>query len=188
MDRLLGAYGRHASHMDSRAAHPRCALVTSVDADGHTVRVTIQPEGVLSGWIPVPAVGVGGVSIVSPPSVGDQVVVVFQEGDHEHPLVMGRLFSSVDKPPTSPISGKAIGADELGIFGGGGAFLHLTGDGIWHFKGPVKIDGDVEITGKLTTTGIIKSLEDVVAKVVSLFSHTHSGVKSGGGSSGGPNQ
>lgn len=40
-------------------------------------------------------------------------------------------------------------------------------------KGNVDIEGDVTITGTLTAQGIIKSMTDVLAKVISLFSHVH---------------
>jgi phage baseplate assembly protein gpV len=143
--------------------------------------VTIQPEGVLSGWVPVPAFGTGGVAIVSPPSVGDQVAVIFQEGDHEHPIVVGRFWSSVDKPSQSPITSKTIGPNELGIFGNNGAFLHLTAGGTWEIKGNMRLDGDIEITGKLLVRGIIQGMADILAKAVSLLTHRHKGVVTGSG-------
>ena len=179
MDRLLSALRRHSSDLDARNAQPRCALVTSVDADSHTCRVTIQPEGVLSGWIPVPAMGVGGVAIVSPPSVGDQVFVNFQEGDHEHPIVVGRLFSAADLPPTSSATGRSVQSGELGIFADG-AWIHIAGGVVHAQASKFQIKGDVELDGKLTATG------DIIAGTVSLQQHVQTGVKAGQDISGPP--
>lgn len=51
-------------------------------------------------------------------------------------------------------------------------YIKLTQNGIF-IKGNVKIEGELEVTG------IIKSLKDVVANIISLLKHIHSGVKAG---------
>lgn len=65
--------------------------------------------------------------------------------------------------------------------------IQITPGGIINFIGQKAVfHCDVEMTKTLTVTGLIKSLEDVVAKVVSLFGHKHLGVQSGSNSSGPP--
>lgn len=44
----------------------------------------------------------------------------------------------------------------------------------------------VNLSGNLTAAGIIKSAQDVLAGIISLFSHKHGGVTGGGGTTGGP--
>ena len=44
----------------------------------------------------------------------------------------------------------------------------------------------VTATGKFTASGIIESLSDVITKAISLFSHKHGGVQSGGSDTGNP--
>ena len=44
----------------------------------------------------------------------------------------------------------------------------------------------VTATGKFTASGIIESLTDVIAKAISLFSHKHGGVQTGGSDTGEP--
>ncbi|RYY79987.1 MAG: phage baseplate protein [Moraxellaceae bacterium] len=54
---------------------------------------------------------------------------------------------------------------------------------------PTKITLDapeVEVTGKLTVTGVIKSLTDVLAKAISLLGHKHGSVQSGDKMTGDP--
>lgn len=68
MERFLNALKAQAGTLDQSSAQPRFATVTSVDPATATARVTLQPEGVLSGWLPVlsPWTGAGGVSPVRP--------------------------------------------------------------------------------------------------------------------------
>lgn len=48
-----------------------------------------------------------------------------------------------------------------------------------NITGNVNITGDVTISGKLDVQGIIKSMTDVVAKVISLFGHKHTSTAPG---------
>lgn len=146
-EHLRNAIRRDTEAVVASIAQPRYATVSSVDPAAHSIRVTLQPEGVLSGWIPdASAVSAGGgFGIVSPPNVGDQVLVVHAHGDADHPVVVGRVFSSVDVPPTSPITGKAVQPGEVGIFLPGGAYIHGT-SGKWHIKGDLFVDGNVTST------------------------------------------
>jgi hypothetical protein len=87
MDRLLNALKGQGANQDQAAGAPRFGLVTSVDPATATARVTLQPEGVLTGWLPLLTPWVGnGWGLVCPPSPGDQVLVIPQEGDAEHGL------------------------------------------------------------------------------------------------------
>ena len=146
---LRNALRRDAEALVASIAQPRYATVASVDPATHSVRVMIQPDGVLSGWIPdgqAFASGGQGAIIVAPPAVGDQVAVDFPHGDADHPRITGRLFSSVDAPPVSPVTGKPVQPGEVGIFQPGSAFIHGTG-GRWF------IGGDLVVTGTITSTG-----------------------------------
>ena len=192
MDDLMNLFAGRASKMDGRLAQPRLAVITDVDPKTHTVRCLLQPGAVLSPWIPMNALAVGnGMGIVCPPSPGDQVLVVHQGGDAETPVVVGRVFSEKALPPSSAATGKEVQSGEFGIFCDG-AFLHIAG-GVVHIRASeIRTEGhwfhkgDMDVDGKLTVTGIIKSLQDVFAKAISLLSHVHGGVGSGSGSSGQP--
>lgn len=170
-DRFLNGLRLHAARMDAMVAHPRIATVVSVQAGGHRARVRIEPDGVETGFIPIGAAMVGnGMGIVSPPSPGDQVLVVAQEGDASQYVVVSRIFSARQGPPVSPATEKPIQPGEVAIFTPG-AWLHISG-GVIHaeattlkFKGKVEVDGDVEVTG------------DVKAGGVSLKEHVHPGVR-----------
>lgn len=124
------------AQLDS-VAHPRIGIVASSDSSTATVRVQIQPENVLSGWLPVAAQWVGsGWGISCPPSIGDQVVVIFQEGSVESGIVIGRLYSNAVRPPEA-----ALG--ELIIRHQTGSTVRLANDGIIYIDGDLHVSGDV---------------------------------------------
>jgi len=67
-------------------------------------------------------------------------------------------------------------------------YIQFSTNGI-KITSPTKIILDapeVEATGKITAQGVIKSLSDVLAKTISLFSHITTGVRSGSDTSGPP--
>lgn len=55
----------------------------------------------VTDWAPVMQMGAGPKSgTMFIPSVGDEVLVGFEFGDIDHPIVVGGLFNSIDMPPT----------------------------------------------------------------------------------------
>lgn len=50
----------------------------------------------------------------------------------------------------------------------------------------IKVEGPQENTDTITSEGVIKSLEDVIAKAISLIGHLHGGVQGGPSKTGGP--
>lgn len=137
MDRLLNTLKSHAAALDRGRGQPRFALVTSVDPASYAARVKLQPEGTLSGWLPILSPWVGnGWGITCLPSPGDQVLVIPQEGDAEHGIIVGASFSNVARPP-SAIPG------EFHIVHATGAAITLKNDGT------VRIDGDVHVAGDI---------------------------------------
>jgi phage baseplate assembly protein gpV len=137
MDRFVNALKGEAGRLDQIQAQPRFGLVTSVDPVNATVRVMLQPESVLSGWLPVMSPWVGaGWGMSCPPAPGDQVLVLAQEGDAEHGIVVGRAFSSVASAPQAP-------SGELWLVHQSGSFLKLQNDGTVRVSGDLHVAGDV---------------------------------------------
>jgi uncharacterized protein involved in type VI secretion and phage assembly len=59
-------------------------------------------ESVRSDWVPVAAPMAGaGRGVFFMPELEDEVLVAFQHGKFEHPIVVGFLWSEVDRPPSS---------------------------------------------------------------------------------------
>lgn len=137
MERLLNVIKGHADSLDCGSGQPRFGVVTSVDANSACVRVTLQPEGVLSGWLPVTSPWVGaGWGLVCPLSPGDQVMVLAQEGNAEHGVVIGAAFSTYQLPPAAPVG-------EFWLVHSSGSFVKLQNDGTIRISGDLHVNGDV---------------------------------------------
>jgi phage baseplate assembly protein gpV len=211
MNIMRHAIRRDAESIAASLATPRFATVESVDPDNHALRLNIQPEGILTGWVPDGACFAtgGGFGCVFPPSVGDQLVVVFPHGDADQPVVVGRTYSAVDRPPVSPATGKAVQPGEFAVFTDG-AWIHITGGSIhaqatqFLFKGDMILDGNLTVTGdqniegtKDGSTGALRTKGEILDLAGSHGSlddlrtvhndHLHGGVQEGGADTSTPN-
>ena len=75
--------------------------VTSWDPKKHLAKVTLQPEGQESGWLPVQTLSAGnGYGHMSGLAAGDQVEVTFQEGEFEAGAITSRVHSEQAPAPT----------------------------------------------------------------------------------------
>jgi hypothetical protein len=144
MERFLNALKAQAAALDQSQGQPRFATVTSVDPASYAAKVTLQPEGVVTGWLPILSPWIGaGWGLVCPPSPGDQVLVLAQEGDADHGVIVGRAFSDAQRPPAG-ITG------ELWLVHSTGSFLKLHNDGsvegqatAWNLTGDLHVTGDI---------------------------------------------
>jgi hypothetical protein len=121
----------------SGMAQPRMGVVTSSNPQTATAKVLLQPEGVLTGWLPVLTQWAGsGWGMVCPPSPGDQVLIIPQEGDAQHGLIIGRLFSNSVRPP-------AAGPGEITLTHQSGCSIRLLNSGVVAIQGDLHVSGDV---------------------------------------------
>ena len=137
MQRFMNALKAQAASLDRSVGQPRFGLVKSVDPARYAARVALQPEGTLSGWLPVLSFWVGANwGAVCLPAVGDQVLVVAQEGDAEHGVIVGASYSDLARAPVAP-------PGELWLVHGSGASLQLCNDGTVRIVGDLHVSGDV---------------------------------------------
>jgi len=149
LERFLNALKGQAVALDRSVAQPRFATVTSVDPTRPAVRVLLQPENVLTGWLPVLSPWIGnGWGICCPPSPGDQVFIVAQEGNSEHGVVVGRAWSDSAQTPHAP-------SGEIWLVHKTGASIKLIANGT------VQIQGDLYLAGNLFVTGDVNSKQHV---------------------------
>lgn len=94
----------------------RCGLIDAYDPDTYSVKVRLQPSGVLTGWIPIASCYVGnGWGMQIGPAVGDAVVLEAQEGGADAAIVTGSMFNDVERPMSVP-SGEFWLRHESGSF------------------------------------------------------------------------
>lgn len=200
-----------------RAVGVRLGEVTSVDPNRHAAKVMLQPEGVLTGWLPVPSQWIGnGWGLAAPPSVGDQVVVAFQEADNDHGVVLGRAYSDAQQPPAAPAgewwlvhqsgstirllnSGSVLIQSDLHtkIVVGGNASLTVTGNLTATVGGNTTLDStgtvtvdasNIALNANTTIGGTLNVEGDIIGSGanISLQHHKHSDVQTGTGNTGEP--
>lgn len=162
MDRFLNVLKAHAAALDRAQGQPRFGLVASVDPARYAVRVTLQPEAVLTGWLPVLSQWVGaGWGIAALPAPGDQVLVLPQDGEAEHGVVVGAAFSDRALPPAAP-------SGELWLVHKSGAALHLANDGT------VRVIGDLHVQGSVLASGDVSDGAGSLARLRGNYdAHTH---------------
>jgi phage baseplate assembly protein gpV len=172
MDRFWNAVKGRAGGLDGLAGVARFGLVSSFDPASYAARVLMQPENILSGWLPILSSWVGsGWGLAAPLTPGDQVLVLMQEADSEHGVIAGCVWSAVDKPLPAP-------SGELWFQHQSGSFLKLHNDGTIAIQAPT-----VTITGNLQVTGDISDQNATHGSLAVLRSaydaHTHPDAQGG---------
>lgn len=138
MEALLNVMRREAMRSaDAMVARSRVGIVDGYNPELHAVRVRIQPEDVLTGWMPIATAMAGsGWGVMAPPSPGDQMLVHFQEGAGDTPIACGVMFSDQRRPPAVP-------AGEIWLVHGSGSRVRLLTDGSIDVNGPtIRIGAD----------------------------------------------
>ncbi|MBN8875183.1 MAG: phage baseplate assembly protein V [Rhodospirillales bacterium] len=137
MDQLLNAIKSYAASLDQVRGAPRVGTIEAIDAESGCAKVLYQPEGVLSGWLPITSSWTGdNWGLVCLPAKGDQVLVVPQESDPANGIIIGALYSDQRRRPAAP-------AGEFWLVHKSGSRLVLKNDGTVLIKGDLHVDGDV---------------------------------------------
>lgn len=164
-------------------------VIASVDYANATCTVTLGD--LTTGELPWVAQRAGGTRLWSPPSAGEQCVVLAPEGDLENGLVVLGLYSDANPPPSND-------PDVVQLDFPGGASIsynHVThalavtlpaGSTAKIDATDVTINSNVAINGDVTITGTATAAEDVVGGGKSLKDHKHSGVQAGAAQTGAP--
>lgn len=175
-DHLRSAVSELAKMAAAGFAHPKLGTVTSYDPDAYLVKVMLQPEEIETGWLPI-MTGMAGSAfgVYYGPAIGDQALVIFQEGDATVGLCIGFLPSDEDPPPhveTGEIHLIAKGATASvvmkpdGTIASKGTWVHsgtmkVTGaaefDATMDVKGATHLEGTAQIDGKTTAAAIDSS-------------------------------
>ena len=119
----------------------------------------VQPENIETGWLPIAVMMAGqGWGVYFGPSVNDQAILLFQEGDKEVGFCIGYLPSDIDPPPHVPPT-------EVHLVQKTGAFVKLLADGTISLQsdantfvrlapgGAITSKGTWSHTGPITATG-----------------------------------
>ena len=137
MQRFLNVLKAQSAAQDLSAGRPRFGTVVSVDPNRHAAKVALQPEGVVTGWLPVLSPWVGaGWGLCVPPMPGQQVFVLPQDGEGEHGVIVGGAWSDASATPGAPVG-------EMWLVHQSGSFIKLMADGTVRVNGDLHVNGDV---------------------------------------------
>jgi len=189
-----------SDHVGDVAQVLRVGSVLSVDLGAGTCTLEIgdpDEQPVATTSIKWGTIRAGDTIVWSPPTVGEQVLLFCPDGDIAQAIPFGALYSNTFPAPGSSLrefirfgDGAEIGYDpeahHYDITLPGGATAAIIADGGITIEGDVTITGDVAIDGNTTTTGTIVAQGNVTGDGVSLKTHRHTGVQSGGAISGPP--
>lgn len=190
----------------------RVGEVTSVDAAAHKAAVTFDDDdGQTSGMLPVIIPNTLENRDHCLPDIGEDVLCLFLPTGTEEGFILGSFYAGNVNTPESSVdvravtfkdetriaydrSGHKLTADVKGdvsvtatgkIEMKSDAQISLTAPQIV-FNGPINTYSESGGAGVMNVTGTVHVTEDVTASGISLNSHVHTGVQSGGSTTGGP--
>lgn len=137
MDILNNSLKHYAARLDMRMAQPRLGIVSSVRTDLMLAKVRLQPGDLVSGWLPILMHWIGnGWGLSAPPSPGDQVLVIPQEGYYEHGIIVGYCRSETSRAPQAP-------AGEYWLVHQSGSSFKIANDGKIYIQGDLRVEGEI---------------------------------------------
>ena len=103
MKRLLNVMRIQAQMAMSDVTYVKTGMVSGYNPDNFTVKVTLQPEDVETGWLPLLSPWVGnGWGMFCAPAYGDQMEVQFEQGSSEAAFACMRFFNDTARPLPAP--------------------------------------------------------------------------------------
>ncbi|MDR3736029.1 MAG: phage baseplate assembly protein V [Acidobacteriaceae bacterium] len=162
MDKFFNSIKQASQGLDRQMGQPRFGIVASVNPNDYTARVFVQPDNVLSGWLPIASQWIGnGWGLVCPPSQGDQVIVVPHDGDADNMVIIGRVYAAQGgvTPPPAP-------SGEFWLVHQSGSYIKLLNSGGIVSNGPWSHTGSFSATGNITAG-------NGTGDQVDLLNHTH---------------
>lgn len=132
----------------------------------------------------------GQTRIWSPPSVGEQVILLSPDGQVGAAVALCGLVQNAFPPLGSTLAEAIEFADgarltydpetsALTAILPAGATAEIEAPGGITLRGPVMIEGDVTIQGAVDVSQTVTAATDVVADGISLVDHVHGGVQGG---------
>lgn len=139
MRHMLNAMRREASAVLGDVAFTSAGIIRSYDPANYAVRVELQPQGTLTGWIPLSTPWVGnGWGMFCAPSIGDLVEVTFLNGDIDSGVAGLRLYNEQDRPLNVP-------SGEFWLRHNSGASFKFTNDGKCLVNSQLEIDATAPV-------------------------------------------
>ncbi len=158
MRALLNSIAGRAQQAGASFTGTREGIITSYDPTEYAIKVTLQPDGAETGWIPLDSPWVGnGWGMAAGPMIGASIKIDFDSGNISNGSGGGQHYNDVDRCPGPP-SGEFWVVHESGsmvkFLNDGQVFISANTKAVYtaqlhHFIGPVMMDDTLTVT-KLT--------------------------------------
>lgn len=175
----------------------RLGTVAEVDLAAARCRVAYgdpddDGDEATSPWIPWLMPRSGQTRVWSPPSEGEQVLLLVPDGQIGNAVALPGITRDDFPPAGSSATGVIEFADGARISydpEGHALVAELPAGGTAEISAPggIILRGDVTIEGALSVSETVTAEGDVTGQGVSLKNHTHGGVQGGGGNTAPPN-
>ncbi len=151
MGPLQNAMRLQALRATSDQAAARVGIISSYEPATFSVRVKLQPEGFITGWLPLCSPWIGNAwGMFAAPSIGDMVTVHFFGDALESGFVEGRLYNDVDRAVAVP-------SGEFWLIHKSGSFLKFTNDGNVSIRSQADLVATVGGNLNATVTGNVSA-------------------------------
>lgn len=171
---------------------------TIAELDLAAKRCRVRSGALLSDWLPWFVPRAGKTIEWSAPSIGEQGMLLSPDGDTTGAVFLRGIYSDAFDAPevgehvhlvrfpddTQLRYDDATHALEITVAAGG--TVAITASGGATINAETTVNGDLLVNGDMRATGTVTGDTDAVGDGISLKSHKHSGVQSGGSNTGLP--
>lgn len=155
---------------------------TIEEADYAKGRYRVKIGNIVTAWLPFGGQRAGALKVWSPLTVGEQIVMVSPSGDLTQGVIMGSIASDAHPSPGNDGGTINIEFPDGSTLDFGGGELNFNSPAAVTVTAPqIKFVGEITIEGAVNQSGgDITAETDVIGGGISLKTHVHGGVQSGG--------
>lgn len=213
MNQLLNIMAMRSAMAQSAFSGTRQGIITAYDPKEYAIKVSLQPTGEETGWIPLASPWVGnGYGFAAGPMIGAEVEVNFDSGTVGVGMAGGQFYNNEDRCPGPPSgelwivhqSGsmlKFLNSGKIVIQDSAGTSINLNGDGTRTdsasgavtstASGGMTIVANIQNNGNFQASGSIKDMNGDHGSINDIRTtyngHTHH-ENGAGGNTNVPNQ
>ena len=168
--------------------------VIDIDADAALMRLAVGDNE--TDWLSIPTIAAGMVSVWRCPSMSEQFLLVSPSGELANAIPVVSLYSDRNPSPSTDPNEIRIRYNDTDFCSidvvNSQLTMHvsqITNQAatsiVWDTPSAT-LTGDLQVNGSIDCGKSITAAEEVTANGIKLTAHTHSGVESGGSSTGQP--
>ncbi len=168
--------------------------VIEIDADAALMRLAVGDNE--TDWLSIPTIAAGMVSVWRCPSMSEQFLLVSPSGELANAIPVVSLYSDHNPSPSTDPNEIRIRYNDTDFCSidvvNSQLTMHVSqitnqaaASIVWDTPSAT-LTGDLQVNGSIDCGKSISASDEVTANGIKLTAHTHSGVESGGSSTGQP--